>query len=152
MEGKATGRPRRWASAVRRRRSSRLAATPPETRISARAEGFGGGKGLAHKIADNRGLERGDQVERLLVAEAGCMSGSKFRGCGQRSAANFDACRHLVRLHVAQNRGLDAAEGEIEAPGVLFALNLGEIEADGRGISVCGERVHPWAAGVAKTE
>src|SRR3984893_12384031 len=30
-EGKATGRPRRLASAVKRRRSSELAATPPET-------------------------------------------------------------------------------------------------------------------------
>ena len=69
--------PRRAASAVKRSRSSRLAATPPVTRMRTGVERLGCGKGLLHQIADHGVLKAGDQVEV---------------GCGQSSRASSFVC------------------------------------------------------------
>ena len=81
--------PRRAASAVKRSRSSRFAATPPVTRMRLRVEGFGCGEGLLHQVADDGMLEAGDQVERGLGAQ--CQSSSFV--WGGRPAASMRGTR-----------------------------------------------------------
>ena len=67
--GKAMGRPRSAAAAVKRARSSRFAATPPEIEQAVRAVVLGRGEGLALQVIDDGALEGGEQIERLLVAK-----------------------------------------------------------------------------------
>jgi hypothetical protein len=75
-----------------------------------------------------------------------------------------------VELGVATDGRLDAAEGEIEARGIVagsergfprelgrgvaagFGLDLREGEGDGFGVAVGGEGIHPRASGVGKSE
>ena len=110
--GKATRRLRRAASAVKRARSSRLAATPPVTRMRVSAKGFLGGKGLLNEVADDSVLEAGDEVEGLRIAGGECIFDGGLRrsaGAGEeRFAAGFGFRAKVVELDVAENRRFDS--------------------------------------------
>ena len=138
----------------------------------------GGGEGGAGEVVGDGGLEAGDQVEGLGV-EVGEDLGED---CGvggfgvdevlgaERCGAGFDAVVHAVEFDVAADGGFDAAEGEVEARGVLvggerglagelgggvaggLGFDLGEGEGDGFGVAVGGEGVDPGAAGVGQAE
>ena len=102
--GNATVTCRRAASAVKRARSSRFAATPPVTRIARGSEGFRGREGLLHQVAHHRVLETGDEVQRRLRAE-GERIFAGLRRAPQRqhgSDARVGFLAHVVQLHVAQ--------------------------------------------------
>ena len=142
-----------------------MAATPPETSEAASSVGFGGGEGLAEEVADYGVLEGGYEVEGLLVAEGEGFGGFRLSGIGgERGAAGFDGGVHVVGFDVAEDGGLDAAEGEVEGRLSVrwpccwraliadFGFDLGEGEGDGAGVAVGGEGVDPGAAGVAEAE
>jgi hypothetical protein len=134
------------------------------------AEGFGCGEGLALEVADYGVLEGGDEVEGLLIAEIcdGGRFGSDGGVGGERGAAGLDARAEMVGFDVAEDCGLDAAEGEVEvralaagwgllvcgntAVAVDARLDLAEGEGDGAGVAIGGEGVDPGAAGVAEAE
>ena len=80
-------------------------------------EGFCSRKGLALEVADDGVLKGSNEVEGLLIAELYNRSGF---GCeiwvsSKGRPAGCDARVKMVGLDVAQNRGFDTAEGEIEA-------------------------------------
>ena len=83
------------------------------------AEGFGSGECLTEEIADDGVLEGGDEVEGLGVEEGESFGGRGLEGGvgGEGAAAGFDGFRHVVGLGVAEDGGLDAAEGEVERGG-----------------------------------
>ena len=120
------------------------------------SEGLGGGEGLADEVADYGGLKGGYEVEGLRVAEGKGFCWLEVRGVEECGAAGFDSCGHGVGLDVAEDAGLDAAEGEVEAGGVRGRFVAGadgaEVEGGGRGVAVGGEGVEPRAAGIAEAE
>ena len=86
---------------------------------------------------------------------------------GERCAAGFDARAEVMGVDVAEDGGLDAAEGEVEVRAFVVLVgafllvmpsrevavfDLGEGEGDGAGVAVGGEGVDPGAAGVAEAE
>ncbi len=124
------------------------------------AEVLGRGKGLLEEVADDGVLEAGEEVEGLWVEgpvgdEASDVIGGRAEGVGD-GAASFDGGLHAVGLRVAEDGGLDAAEGEVEVRaggGIRVAvLDRREGEGDGAWVAVRSEAVDPGAAGVAETE
>ena len=116
---------------------------------------LGGGEGLAKEVADDGGLEAGDEVQGLLIAEGG--GGFEVGAGGEELLAGGDGGGHRVGLDVAEDGSFDAGEGEVEAGwsvgvGVLAGLDGVEVEGDGFGVAVGGEGVDPGAAGVAEAE
>ena len=63
-------------------------------------------------------------------------------------AAGFDFCFHVMRLHPAEDGGLEAAEAEIES----IALHFGEGKANGARIAKRSQFVDDRAAGIAEAE
>ena len=145
---------------------------------AAGAEVLDGQECGAGEIVRDGGLEAGDQVEGFGV-EMGEGSGEGF-GIGRLGVdevrdtegvgTGFDAVVHSVEFGVAADGRLDAAEGEVEAGGVVaegecgfsrefgggvaagLRLDLREGEGDGLGVAVGSEGIHPGASGVGKSE
>ena len=146
----------------------------PADEQAAGSKVFDGGERGAGQIVGDCGLEAGDEVEGFGV-EVGERRSQGFGVGGLRvdevfgsegRGAGFDSSAHVVELGVAADGGFDAAEGEVEARGVVagcqrcfsgelgcgiargLGLDLGEGEGDGLGVAVGRERVHPRAAGI----
>jgi len=99
---------------------------------AADAEGFGGGEGLLHEVADDRVLEAGDEVEGGLGTEGEgfCFGGGGSGGCG-RNSRSFDS--------PPQRRRPVAGD-----PGSLRSLRMTVIcreEAGGAGVGLFAEVV-----------
>ena len=159
-EGKAMGRPRSAAMAVKRRAELAVGGDAAGDEQAVRAVVLGGGEGLAAEVVDDGALEAGDEVEGLLVAESGRASAGLHRSaasCWRRAAMD---CGHVVGFDVAEDGGLDAAEAEEEwalrrragRSRWRFGFDLREGEGYGAGVAVGGEVVDPGAAGVAEAE
>ncbi len=167
-EGKAIGSPRRSASAWNRRRSSLLAATPPETTILWAPRDSAAAKVWRSRLPTTAYLERGEEVERLLIAKRyrGWGFRRKRRIGGQSDASGLDALAHVMRLDVPEDSGLDAAEGEVEVralgvSGSFFvrdafawrtAFDFAETERHCARIAVRSERIDPRTTGIAEAE
>ena len=124
------------------------------------AEAPGGGEGLLEEVSDDGVLEAGEEVEGLGLERAvGDQSDDSFGGgfeVVEDGAAGFDDRRHGVGLGVAEDGGLNAAEGEVEARvGGGFGMasfDGGEGKGNGSGVTVGSEAIDPGASGVAETE
>ena len=147
----------------------------PSNQYFCYSEGLGCGEGFAQQIADDGVLEAGDEVERGGVAvREGLVEGRpgwRSRTGKESVAPGFSFGAQVVKLDVAQHRGLDAGKREEEAwvelgDGCRFGsfgsrrisaqvdlvLDLGEGKRNGVGVAVKSELVNPGTAGIAEAE
>ena len=166
-DGKAMGRPRRSASAVKRRRSSELAATPPETTMLWAPKASAAAKVCLRRLPTTAYWKLAMR-SRVWWSQERRRASDGFEGWvgGEAAAASFDGVVHVVGLGVAEDGGFDSAEGEVEVSVLLVrwafgcwsvpcddaVLDLAEGEGDGAGVAVGGEGVDPGASGVAEAE
>ena len=151
------GEARGWRRRHRRRRC-RGRRRPRRRRRS-------GARGCRRRRTGRRRGGRGFRRRRGRAASRGLGVGQ----LGERGAAAVDGWLHAVGLDVAEDGGLDAAEGEVEggagvlgvagllvgqrdAGAVRARLDRVELEGHGAGVAVGREGVDPGATGVAEAE
>ena len=107
------------------------------------------GLGVAKQFLDNDALKRSDCVPGLPGRHREPLVNRRPGVCAQQLPAGVDLVLHVVSLHPAQHRGLEAAEAEVER----VALHLGERETHGAlWIAVRREPVDDGAAGIAEAQ
>lgn len=113
----------------------------------------GGMRCLADEVVDDGTLKRCNQVKRLLIAQRCDLIKGGLRDVCERCATSVNGVLQGVRLDVAQDARLDAAEGEVEGrPFRGAAIDFYEAEWDCAGITEGAERIEPRTAGIAQAE